>query len=128
LHIEKQPAHTVILIKIMDASVAAQPPVVNAKVPGHGRVSEDLDFAAGASEGEVPALAYHWNFGDGVRTDGRVVRHAYTHPGTFRAELRVEGVDGVPLEKTYTVMVSGSTPVPTPERMITAGEQAAESE
>jgi PKD repeat protein len=56
----------------------------------------------------VPAVGYHWDFGDGVKLDGANVHHAYTVDGERTVRLTVDGVDGPPAEKTFTVNVSGS--------------------
>ncbi len=116
LRINNQPAHSVTLLKILDESIAAQPPSITAQVPAKGKVGEDLGFAAAESENSVPALAYHWDFGDGVLSDGATVTHTYTYAGSFRVHLRVEGVDGVSFEENYPVIIGGSMPVPTPKR------------
>ncbi|HEX3473260.1 MAG TPA: hypothetical protein VHT28_18915 [Silvibacterium sp.] len=71
LQIEKLPVHSVELFKILDDSIPAQPPSVVAQVPTNGKVSQDLLFTAAAPDRPVPAIAYHWDFGDGVITDHR---------------------------------------------------------
>jgi hypothetical protein len=116
LHIENQLAHSVTLLKILDESVAAQPPSVTGRIPVTGKVDEDLVFAAVASEGHVPALSYHWDFGDGVVTDGSTLSHTYTHEGSYRVHLHVDGVDGLAFEQDYPVTIKGTIPVPTPKR------------
>lgn len=116
LHIENQPAHFVTLLKILDESIPAQPPSITAQVPATGRTGEDLSFVAVAAEDRVPALAYHWDFGDGVVTDGATLTHTYTRDGNYRIHLWVEGVDGLSFEKDYSVTIKGSVPVPTPKR------------
>jgi alpha-galactosidase len=118
LQVEKQTAHSVDLFKILDESIAAQPPSVVAEVPAKGKVSEDLVFTAAAPVSPVPAIGYHWDFGDGVLTDGATVTHAYTHAGSFVAHLRVEGVDGISFEKGYPVTISGTRALPEPKRYI----------
>jgi hypothetical protein len=35
----------------------------------------------------TPALAYHWDFGDGVSAEGPSVDHAYTRNGSSNPEL-----------------------------------------
>lgn len=116
LRIEGQPGHTVTLLKILDTAIDPQGPAITATVPAKGKVSQELRFAAGASENEVPALAYRWDFGDGVFTEGAIVKHAYTHTGTFKACLSVEGVDGISFEKVYPVAVAPSEVIPPPKR------------
>jgi len=116
LSIENQPAHFVTLLKILDESIAAQTPSITAKVPATGKIGEDLGFGAVASEGHVPALAYHWDFGDGVIADGATLTHAYTREGSCTVHLRVEGADGLSFEEDYSVTVKGSVPLPKPKR------------
>lgn len=116
LRIENQPAHFVTLLKILDESIAAQTPSITAKVPATGKVGKDLGFAAVASEGRVPALAYHWDFGDGVIADGATLTHTFTREGSYTVHLRVEGADGLSFEEDCSVTVKGSVPLPTPKR------------
>ncbi len=116
LRIEDQPAHSVTLLKILDESIAPQTPSITAKVPATGKVGEDLRFVAVAHEGHVPALAYHWDFGDGVTSDGAALTHTYTREGNYTIHLRVEGADGLSFEEDCPVTVKGSAPLPTPKR------------
>ncbi len=116
LRIENQPAHFVTLLKILDESIAPQAPSITAKVPATGKIGEELRFQAAAEEDHVPALAYHWDFGDGVISDGATLTHAYTREGSYTVHLRVEGADGLPFEKDCPVTVKGSVPLPTPKR------------
>jgi alpha-galactosidase len=116
LRIENQPAHVVTLLKILDESIAAQAPSITAKVPAAGKVGEDIGFAAAESSDHVPALGYHWDFGDGVIADGATLTHTYTHEGSYTVHLRVEGADGLSFEEDYPVTVKGSMPLPTPKR------------
>jgi len=56
----------------------------------------------------VPAVFYHWDFGDGTSDDGPSVIHAYTHAGSFIVRLKADGIEGVPFEKTFSVSSSGN--------------------
>ncbi len=116
LRIENQPAHFVTLLKILDESIAPQPPSITAKVPATGKTGEDLRFEAVASEGHVPALAYHWDFGDGVISDGATLTHTYTREGSYTVHLRVEGADGLSFEQDCSVTIKGSVALPAPKR------------
>ncbi|MGA9425362.1 MAG: alpha-galactosidase, partial [Terracidiphilus sp.] len=116
LRIENQPAHFVTLLKILDESVPARAPSITAKVPATGKMDEDLSFAAAVSEDHVPAIAYHWDFGDGVVADGAVLTHTYTREGSYTTHLRVEGIDGLSFEKDYPVTIKGAVPLPPPRR------------
>lgn len=111
-----QPAHSVKLLKIIDNAVPAAAPSVTANVPSAAKVNEDLAFSATVDPQGVPALAYHWDFGDGTSENGKQVRHAYTMAGDFTVRLVVEGVDGLTAEKNVSVSVSGAVVLPPPSR------------
>jgi PKD repeat protein len=87
-------------------------------VPDHGKVGEDLRFASTWARDGVPALAYHWDFGDGTSDEGREVSHTYTMAGSYQVKLVVDGLDGVPAVKNATVEVSGSVTLPPPTRYV----------
>jgi alpha-galactosidase len=110
------PAHSVKMLKIIDESVSPQAPSVTVQVPEHAKVDENFKLGCSVDAGGVPALAYHWDFGDGTTQDGRQVSHAYTKAGDYAVKLVVDGIDGVPAEKTATVSVSGSLAIPPPSR------------
>jgi PKD repeat protein len=71
-------------------------------------MGETLNFVAKVDEKGTPAVGYHWDFGDGVKSDGASVHHTYTIEGERTVHLTADGVDGVPAEKRFTVNVSGS--------------------
>jgi hypothetical protein len=109
-----QPAHSVRIVKIVDASVPAAAPQIAAEIPQHAKIYEDLNFSCTADPKGVPALGYHWDFGDGTHEDGREVRHAYTKSGDFTVRLLVDGVDAIPAEKQGSVSVSGEMVIAPP--------------
>ena len=108
LELASQPPHAVRVIKLVDGSVPAAPPTVTAQVPPAAKMGEALDFVAKADDKGVPAVGYHWDFGDGIKADGANVHHTYTVDGARTVRLTVVGVDGPAAEKTFTVNVSGS--------------------
>lgn len=112
----EQPAHSVKLVKIIDTSVAAAAPKVVTAIPEHAKAYEDLKFSGTADPQGVPALGYHWDFGDGTHQDGRQVSHAYTKAGDYSVRVVVDGVDGVPAEKQQSVSVSGELTIAPPSR------------
>jgi PKD repeat protein len=67
-----------------------------------------VKFSAQAAADGVPALSYHWDFGDGTTAEGASVVHAYTHTGSFTVHLKAEGIEGVPFEKSFAVSVTGT--------------------
>jgi alpha-galactosidase len=96
------------MLKIIDISIPAAAPQVNAHIPEHASVGQLTEFSADTESDSVPALAYHWDFGDGTSSSGREVQHTFTHPGTFTIHVIADGIEGVPFEKTQQISVSGS--------------------
>ncbi len=116
IRIDDQPAHTVKLIKIIDGSIAAAPPSMAFRVPSQAKIGEEITFSSVAAGDGVPALAYRWDFGDGVVADGAVLTHTYTVAGNYVVRFSAEGLDGKSAEKTFPVAVSGSVTLPPPQR------------
>lgn len=112
----EQPAHSVRIIKIIDSSVTAAAPSVTIHAPQSGKMSENLQLACEVDPSGVPALSYHWDFGDGTSQDGRQVHHAYTIAGDFTVRLTVEGLDGISAEKSVSIPVSGNIAIAPPTR------------
>ncbi|HUY14819.1 MAG TPA: PKD domain-containing protein [Terriglobia bacterium] len=107
LRLENIPMHSVRLIKFIDTSVPAAAPSVVAHVSTTVRAGESTNFSADARGSKVPALAYHWVFGDGTEADGGEVQQTYTMAGTFHVQLSVSGIDGIPAHEDFTVKVTG---------------------
>ena len=108
VRLENQPPESVRVIKLIDTGVAAAAPTVTAQVPAAANTGETINFSAQADTGEVPAVAYHWNFGDGTTAEGRKPSHAYTSSGDFTIRLTVDGVDGVPALENFSIKVTGT--------------------
>jgi hypothetical protein len=106
--LENQPSQSVRVIKLIDTSVAAAAPTVTAQAPTATIAGETITLSARAEAGGVPAVAYHWDFGDGTSADGPKASHAYTGAGEFTIRLTVDGVDGVPAQKNFSVKVTGN--------------------
>jgi hypothetical protein len=107
------PPHAVRVVKLIDPAAAAAAPTMTAQVPSAAKVSESITLAAEAQETGVPALSYHWDFGDGTTTDGPRVTHAYTRDGDFAVRLTADGLDGLPARQSFTVKVTGTLTMPT---------------
>ncbi len=111
LQLENQPPQSVRVIKLIDTSVAEAAPTVTAQVPTAANTGETITLSAlsaQAEAGDVPAVAYHWDLGDGTSADTPKLSHAYTSPGEFAIRLTVDGVDGVPAHKNFSVKVTGN--------------------
>jgi alpha-galactosidase len=115
IHLE-QPAHSVKLIKITNSKIPAAAPSVTVNAPNNAKVDEDVKFSARVDPLGVPALACHWDFGDGTSESGRQISHAYTMPGQYRVRLVTEGVDGIPAESQILISVNGTLELPQPRR------------
>lgn len=116
IRLENQPAHSVRLIKIIDGSIPAAPPSVAFQVPSSARTGEEIKFSGVAARDGVPALAYRWDFGDGVAAEGAALTHVYTAAGNYVVRFTAEGLDGKSAEKTFPIEVSGSVTLPLPQR------------
>ncbi len=111
VRLENQSPQSVRVIKLIDTSVAATAPTVTAQVPAVANTGATITLSALSAPAEasgVPAVAYHWDFGDGTSADSPKVSHAYTNAGEFTIRLTVNGVDGVPVQKDFSVKVTGS--------------------
>jgi hypothetical protein len=109
--LENQPPQSVRVIKLIDTSVPAAAPTVTAQVPAAANTGETITLSAvstPAEAGGVPAAAYHWDFSDGTSADSPKASHAYTSAGEFTIRLTVDGVDGVPAQKNFSVKVTGN--------------------
>jgi alpha-galactosidase len=113
-----QPARSVRLIKIIDDSKPASPPFITARVPTSTSIGEPIRVSAVAASDGVPALGFHWDFGDGITADGATTTHTYTLGGTFTLRLTTDGVDGVPNTKSFIVNVNGRLKIEPPRRYI----------
>ena len=107
LTLDNQPAHSVRMIKIIDTSVAAAAPTITAAVPSTAKTGAAVKFSATAKAEGVPAIAYHWDFGDGTTEDGAQVKHAFTEEASYTVRLKEDGVDGIAAEQTFSITVSG---------------------
>ena len=85
----------------------AAAPLVSAAVPAEAEVGTELKFSAEARADGVPAISYHWDFGDGTEADRAAVTHAYTRADNYTVRLKVEGVDGMAAESGHSIIVKG---------------------
>jgi alpha-galactosidase len=108
VRIENQAPQSVRMIKITDRSIAEAAPTITAKVPSAATAGETIIFSAQSGADGVPAVEYHWNFGDGTSADGPKAVHAYTRAGDFDVRLTVDGLDGVPAQQAFSIKVTGN--------------------
>ncbi len=116
LRLDNQPAHTVKLIKIIDASIPPAAPSIAFQVPSQARIGEEVELSSTVSKDGVPVLASHWDFGDGVVANAASLAHTYTAAGNYTVRFSAKGLDGISLEKTFSIAVSGSVILAPPRR------------
>jgi alpha-galactosidase len=107
VRIENQAPESVRVIKIIDSSLSASAPTVSANVPAVAHAGETLQLSAQTESNGVPAVNYAWDFGDGTTADGPQVSHTYTREANFTIHLSVQGIDGVPADRSFSVKVVG---------------------
>jgi len=107
LRLENLPPHSVRLVKIVDASIPPAAPRVRSEIPAASKVGKSIRFSATSLPDGVPALSYHWSFGDGTDASGNKVVHTYTRSGKFDVRLTVEGVDDIAFQRTSPIQVAG---------------------
>ncbi len=80
------------------------------------KTTDTVKFNASASLGGYPGsntgnradiTSWDWTFGDGNTSNGEVVHHQYTHPGTYNVTLTVEDTYGGMNTTTMQVTVYG---------------------
>lgn len=108
IHLNDQAAQSVILVKIIDESVTPAAPKITTEAPETANALQDVRFSAQTTQDSVPALAYKWDFGDGVAAEGSIQNHTYTKSGKYTVQLTVDGVDGIAAEKNLQITVEDS--------------------
>jgi alpha-galactosidase len=102
------PPHSVRVFKILNGSISPAAPTIKTKFPDEAHTGEKVAFSAQPDSGAVPAIGYQWDFGDGTISGLQNPKHAYTHAGDFTVQLHVDGLDGIPLDKSFKIKVSGN--------------------
>lgn len=100
--------HSVRIVKIVDTSIPASAPSINAHITEKIETGKSAAFSAESAADGVPALSYHWDFGDGTSAEGASVTHAYTHAGTFTIRLTAKGIEDMASEKIFHASVTGT--------------------
>src|ERR1039458_3144939 len=107
IRLANQPPQSAVVIKMVDTAVAKAAPKVTVRVPSRAKVGELIALSAQADPDGVPALHYHWDFGDGTISEGPNVSHCYTRATDFTVRLTVEGPDDVPYEQSFSIAATG---------------------
>ena len=102
---ENQLPESVRVIKFIDGNVSPNAPTVKAQVPSVANAGETIHLSAQTDPDGVPAVEYHWDFGDGTSGNGAKVSHVYTRAANFAIRLTVDGADGLPAGQNFSVKV-----------------------
>jgi hypothetical protein len=108
LEIASQPPHSVRLIKLTDDSAPAAAPQVTIQAPTSANAGQAFSLAAVLAANSVPAISYHWDFGDGTEATGQNLTHAYTLAGNYTGKLTVKGVEGLSTTNSFSVAATGT--------------------
>jgi alpha-galactosidase len=108
LRIDDQAPHSVRLIKIIDNSLPPSTPSVSLQAPGQAQLGATVHISAAVDPDSAPALAYHWDFGDGISAQGPSADHAYTQNGVYKIVLKVDGLSGVSAIQTNPITIQGT--------------------
>lgn len=100
------PAHSVLVLKIVRTDLQERAPNVAIDHPSAGVAGETLTYSA-TSQGGDPPIAYVWDFGDGVKVEGRCVTHAWTEPGEYQIQMTAKGLSGKSAEQRFKVRITG---------------------
>jgi hypothetical protein len=113
IHLQNQTPQSAVVIKLVDNAVAKAAPMVTVRVPLQSKIGETMTFSAQADPDGVPAIRYHWDFGDGTISEGSNVFHCYTRAKDFTVRLTVGGLDNLSFEQSFSIGVTGELK-PTP--------------
>jgi hypothetical protein len=89
VRLKNQSPQSVRVIKLIDKSVAEAAPTVTAQAPAAANTGETINLSAQAEAGGVPAVAYHWDLGDGTSADKKQDSSA-RHRKSSISELAVD--------------------------------------
>jgi len=108
VRIDNQAPGSVKVIKLIDTTAPPTAPTVKAQVLPTANAGDTIHLSAQTESASVPAIAYHWDFGDGTSANGPKVSHAYTRAEQFTIRLTVDGVDGVAAVQISPIKVTGT--------------------
>jgi len=81
--------------------------------PGSGESPLEVVVDASSSGDEDGIIdSYEWDFGDGMTSGGRIVKHTYSNDGDYTISLTVTDNDGAIADATKTVSVQNRKPIP----------------
>lgn len=103
------PARSARVLRLVNSDQPVTAPIVAIECPGSGMAGETIACSAEWTGGD-PAIAWDWDFGDGVTTEGRRTTHAWTEPGDYKIRLTARGLSGKDAIQEAAVHVTGHMP------------------
>jgi len=100
------PAHSVRVLKIVDAGQPALTPRFTIDCPAASQSGQQVACAATVQGGQ-PVVAYRWDFGDGTGTAGGNTTHTWTEPGTYSIGLEATALDGSRVTQHADIRITG---------------------
>ncbi len=92
-----------------------QPPTADIQAPGQAMAGEVITFDGSVSSGQVPIVSWQWDFGDGGKGTGKMVKHVYNQPGTYNVQMTVTDQRNYRGSKAQNILIlSPSEPTPEP--------------
>jgi alpha-galactosidase len=110
VQIENQAPESVKVVKITDNNIPASAPTIIANVPSIANAGENVQMSVQTEPAGVPAVNYHWDFGDGTTADGPNKSHTYTRAANFIIHCTVQGIDGLSTVQSFPIKVTGNLP------------------
>jgi len=103
----EQPAHSVRVLRLENASAPLVHPAISARRLTEGRSGETLGFSASTSDASEPVLSYEWDFGDGVTANSASPSHTYTAPGTYHVRVKANFLNGTSSDDSFQLSITG---------------------
>jgi heat shock protein HslJ len=97
-----------------DRPEEVKPPQAVIQAIPQAQTGQVVVFDGSASTGDVPIVAWRWEFGDGTTASGEVVQHVYRNPGTFTVRLTVTDQRGQSGSVTQQIFILAPPTQPPP--------------
>lgn len=100
------PAHSVAVVKLIDASIPVAEPGIKLVSAQTGRPGEPITLTAQWKGGD-PVLSYRWSLGDGTTQEGCQISHTWTTAGEYEVRVTAVGLGGKTAERSMQIHIAG---------------------
>ncbi|MFW6196052.1 MAG: PKD domain-containing protein [Thermoplasmatota archaeon] len=94
-------------IKVIVEDPENKKPVAKAGGDKIVEIGQKVKFNGSKSTDDVGIKKYEWDFGDGMKEEGEIVKHIYIKPGRYKAKLIVTDLAGNRDETRINIRVEG---------------------